>query len=893
MRPDEVLDRLFNPQSVAVVGATNTKTSVGYALMRNLVGSGYEGVVYPVNPKRRSVFGIKAYPSVADIPDTVDMAVIATPASTVPAIVKQCGASGVRALTIITAGFLESGEAGRALFDEVQALAREYGIRYLGPNCLGFLTPSAHLNASFSNKAALPGNLAFISQSGALCTSVLDWSVREQVGFSHFVSIGSAGNIDFDDLIDYFGSDPHTYSILIYMESLKNAKRFLSAARAFARNKPIIVLKVGRSAAGAQAAMSHTGSLTGDDAIFDAAFERAGIIRVHTIGQLFNTAQTLAMQPRPRGNRLAIVTNAGGPGVIATDALMEQGGALATLSAETMQALNDALPGTWSHGNPVDVLGDAPAERYEKAVELCAADPNVDGVLTILTPQAMTDPAGVARALVALNKRTTKPLLASWMGADDIEEGRRILVEGRVPVYRIPESAVACFCIMYSYSRGLETLYETPTSIPVDFAPKTSRARKLIAAVADEGRSTLTEFESKKLLSLYGIPTAKHEVATSAREAGRIATKIGLPVAMKILSPDILHKTDVGGVRIGVESRSAAEKAFTEIMKNAATAAPKAALDGVLIEQMVDRKYELLIGCKKDPIFGPVIVFGLGGVAVEVFKDTNIGLPPLNMALSQRLIEDTKIFTLLKGYRGMQGIELKQLQFMLYKFAYLIMDFPEIAEIDINPYGIDHRGGVVLDAKVILDPKVLAQPVAPFSHLVISPYPREYEKEHTLKDGRTVLLRPIRPEDEPMEEAMFRAFSKRTERFRFFQEIKTITHEMLVRYTQIDYEREIAIIAEIEEEGTRKMCGVVRLIADAYNDSAEFAIVVADPWQHQGLGGTFTDYILEIARKRNLRRVYAAFLKDNFIMRHMFTSRGFHITDQDDMYEAELILREE
>ncbi len=890
MNTADSLRVLFNPKTVAVVGATNNKESVGYGIMHNILGSGFEGIVYPVNRKRISIQGVRAYPGVKDIPDRVDLAVVATPAAFIPQITEECGEAGIKAMVIISAGFLEAGEEGKALFARVKAIAKKYNIRFVGPNCLGFIRPSLNLNASFANKMALPGRIAFISQSGALCTSILDWSVKQKVGFNYFVSVGSQGDVGIHDLIDYFGSDSKTSCILIYMESLTNAKRFMSAARAFARTKPIIILKVGKSAAGAAAAMSHTGSLSGDDAIFDAAFERAGVIRVNTIAELFNAAQTLSSQPRPRGNRLAIVTNAGGPGVISSDELSGMNGEIAKLSQDTINHLGTFLPAAWSHGNPVDVLGDADAAKYKGAVEACLKDANTDGVLVILTPQSMTNAEDIARQITTLRGTGIKPILTSWMGADDVEKGKSVLEQAGIPVFNTPESAVRCFMYMYQYSRNIKLLTETPESEPREFSPNRDANKLIIKKAAAEGRKVLTEYESKLFLANYEIPIGEFKIATNMEEAADIAAEIGFPVAMKILSPDILHKTDVGGVRINVSTREEAMRAHEDIMAGAARHKPEARLDGILVEKMVKKRFELFVGCKKDPIFGPVIVFGLGGVNVEVFKDTNIGLPPLNMGLSRRLIEDTKIFTLLKGYRGMEGVELKSLQFLLLQFSYLVMDFPEISELDINPIGIDSKGSSVLDAKIILDENILKNPVEPYSHLVIAPYPRHYERRTKLNNNVDIFLRPVKPEDESIMAEMFTRFSESTERFRFFQFINSVTHDMLVRYTQNDYDREIAIMGEVKEDGIKKMVGVARLMADPYNDNAEFAIVVADPWQKQGLGNQFTDYMLEIARERKLKKVYAHFLKNNHAMRHIFEKRGFKITPNDDVDRAELLI---
>lgn len=886
------LDKLFNPKVVAIVGATTKKESVGYALMKNIIGSGFDGIVYPINPKRTNVLGVKAYPSLDDVPDKIDLAIIATPAKSVPAIVEKCGEVGVSGILLISAGFAEAGEDGKELMRQISETIRKYKMRLIGPNCLGFINPSIKFNASFANKMALPGKIALISQSGALCTAILDWSIKQNVGFSNFVSIGSMMDVSFHDLIDYFGSDPHTNSIVIYMESLIDARSFMSAARAFARNKPIIVLKAGKSTEGAQAAMSHTGSLAGNDFVFDAAFKRAGVIRVDTIEELFNIAKSLSMQPRPTNNRLAIVTNAGGPGVIATDTLIAKGGKLAKLSDETISELNKHLSAHWSKGNPVDVLGDAGPEQYAKAVELCAKDRNVDGILVILTPQSMTDSTEIAMQIAAISKNCKKTVLASWMGADDIAEGQKVLEANNIPVYQTPENAVKCFMLMYDYSRNLEILHETPSQIPQEFQPKKDESKKLIEEVLNDNRTVMTEFEAKQLLANYQIPVIKNGLAKTETEAIVMSEKFGYPLVMKIASPDILHKTDVGGVILNILNKEEAKVAYIKILKSSKEKAPDADIRGVFVEQMMKRKYELIIGCKKDPIFGPIIVFGMGGVAVEIFKDTTVGLPPLNMALAMRIIEDTKIYKLIKGYRGMPGADISSIQFLLYKFAYLLMDFPQILEIDINPFGVDERGGVVLDAKVILDKTVEPAEESCCKHLVISPYPSEFTIEHTMTNGQKVTLRAIKPEDEFMEKEMFSNFSERTQRFRFFQLIKNISHEQLVRYTQIDYDREIAIIAEVEDEGRKKMAGVVRLIADQYNETAEFAIVIADPWQNLGLGNKFTDYIHEIAKARGIQKICANIMATNHIMLHMFETRGFKMEKVEDGYYAELVINE-
>ncbi|MCB9037185.1 MAG: bifunctional acetate--CoA ligase family protein/GNAT family N-acetyltransferase [Lewinellaceae bacterium] len=886
------LKKIFQPKTIAVIGASDRKESVGYSVMKNLLAEGFEGDVIPVNLNHKKIQGKKSYPNVRDIPKEVDLAVIVTPSQSVPQVVEDCGQAGIGGLVIISAGFKEAGEEGKRMYEEIAQKARHYGMRVIGPNCLGFINPHLKINATFAARSARLGNIAFISQSGALCTSILDWANEQSVGFSNFVSIGSMIDVDFADLIDYFGTDQRTSCILIYMESLIDARRFMSAARAFARSKPIIILKAGRSAEGGQAALSHTGSLAGNDAVYDAAFQRAGIIRVDTIAQLFNCAQSLAMQPRPYGNRLAIVTNAGGPGVLATDSLMLNGGALAKLSEKSMKKLNSLLPPHWSRNNPIDVLGDASAETYQQALDVCLSDANVDGVLAILTTQDVTDPSEVAKAVVEVAKKYRKPVLASWMGEEDVREGRDILEEGKIPHYRYPESAVDVFIKMFQYSLNLEMLYETPPAIPQQMNLKTDTAKAIIHTIMDSGRRQLMENEAKELMKSYGIPVGSFKVVSSADNAAKFAREIGYPVVLKIASPDIGHKTDVGGVKVNLANEAELRTAYEQIMKSAREKRPDAEVRGILVEKMAAKGFELLIGAKKDPIYGPVIAFGQGGVAVEVFRDMKLGLPPLNRVLARRIIEGTRIFPLLKGYRGMPGVNLEELELILVKFAYMVMDFPEIREIDINPFVVNENGGMALDAHIVLEKEKPAIR-KPYSHLVISPYPEKFSKAVLLRSGQVAYLRPIRPEDEPLEAQMLENISQQSLYFRFFGYVPQVTHDFLTRFTHIDYDREMAIIAEVEEAGAKKMAAVVRIISDAWGESAEYAILVADPWQQQGLGGQMTDYIIEIAREMGIKKLYASVLASNKGMLTLFEKKGFSIEREDfDTFHTELMLEE-
>ena len=866
---------MFNPKNIAVIGASNNDASVGYAIFENIIQSTYKGNVYPVNIKEEKIQGVKAYKTILDIDEKIDLVIIATPANTVHAIVQECGKAKVGGVVIISSGFSETGKHGESVSLAIKKTAKEYGMRILGPNCLGFIRPSIGLNASFSGGALHSGCIAFISQSGALCTSILDWANKNNVGFSYFVSIGEMTDISFHDLIDYFGKDENTTSILIYMETLKDAKKFISAARAFSFNKPIVVLKSGRTEEGAKATKSHTGSIAGNDKVFSAAFNRAGVIRVDTAVGLFHVAKLLAMQPKPLNNRLAVVTNAGGPGVIATDALVHSGGRIASLEKTTINKLNKILPPSWSKNNPVDILGDADALKFSAATELCLKDKNVDAVLVILTPQKMTNPTEVAEKITALSKKYKKTIIASWMGGNSVTEGRRTLERGNIPTYRSPEDAISSFIHVWHYTQKIELLYEKPASIPHIFNPRTAENKAIIKSAITEGRSTLNEVEAKKFLSNYDIRVIDSVVVKSGDEAQKAAQKIGFPVVMKILSPDILHKTDIDGVKLNIKSKIEAAEMFGEIMKNARSHYPDARIEGVLVSPMINKKYELIIGSKHDPIFGPVIVFGMGGVAVEVFKDFEIGLPPLNMSLAMRIIEKTKIYKLLKGHRNLPAVDIQSIQFLLYKFAYLTADFPCVKEIDINPFAIDEHGGIVLDAKVVIDKKAFQEKNNNYSHMVISPYPKEYIFTEKLKRGKSGILRPIAPEDEEMFIEMFGGISSENQKHIYFEKIKNITHNLIRRYTHIDYDREMTLILEMTLGKKKKIVGASRIIMDALGDSAEFSVVVSDKWQGLGIGGKLTDKLLTIAREKGIKKIYAHFVgKDNPVVT-IFNKRGF------------------
>ncbi|VVB53529.1 Acetate--CoA ligase [ADP-forming] I [uncultured archaeon] len=890
------LDSIFNPKSIALIGASDEEGSVGYILMKNLTEMGYNGIVYPVNIHKPEILGKKAYLGIPQLPRTVDLAIIATPAATVPDIVEQCGIAGIRGLIIISAGFKEVGKSGKILEEKIIEIKKKYNMRIIGPNCLGIIHPDIGLNATFISKKQKTGSIAFISQSGALGSAILDLATHENINFSNFVSVGSMIDVNFGDLIDYFGTDPKTRSILMYIEGITDARKFMSAARHFSRTKPIIVVKSGRSVESAKAAASHTGAITGEDMVYDAAFKRAGIVRVKDIADLFNCAEAIGKQPLPKGPNLAIITNAGGPGVMASDSIISLGGKLARLSSETIEKLNSILPSHWSKGNPIDLLGDANALRYVAAAEACFSDENVDCVLIIYTPQGSSDPDEIAVKILDLykNKKFSKPYFTSFMGYEDVEKANHILTDNGVPTYSTPEQAVSTYMYMYQYKRNLELLYETPVELPVESTPPKQPLASIIRSAAREDRKILTETESKRFLEYYNIPIVKTRVAKTADEAVTYALQTGYPVALKILSPQISHKTDVGGVKLDINSEPELRSAYEEIMKSVKEHNPDAQIQGITVQKMVRKKgIEIILGAKTDSLFGPVIMFGRGGIDVEIYKDVAVGLLPLNQTLARRMLEETKVYQLLKGYRNLPPANINLLEEIIVRFSQMLVDFPQLKEFEINPLFINENDALALDARGVIDKELLK--AKPHEHLVISPYPEKYRSLWKLRDGRTVILRPIKPEDEPLWLEMFHNFSQESIHFRLFQTIiEPIAHEFSARYCNIDYDRELAIVAEIEDGGKRKMLGVVRLNIDPAENAGELSFIVADPWQGQGLGSKMVDYMIEICRDKQLEKISAVMLSDNYRAIKLFQEMGFTIESLDDgTQRAVLDLKEE
>lgn len=897
------LQAIFQPRAVAVIGATEAPGSVGRTLLWNLVNRPFGGTVFPVNPRRPSVLGIKSYPSVRDLPEPVDLAVIATPAATVPGVIRECVEAGVPGAVIISAGFKEAGEAGVALEEQIRQIAAGR-MRIVGPNCLGVMNPYIGLNATFAADSARPGRVAFISQSGALCTAVLDWARQEGVGFSTFASIGSMLDVGWGDLIDHLGDDPHTKSILLYMEAIGDARRFLSAAREVALTKPIIVIKGGRSEAAAQAAASHTGSLAGSDDVLDAALRRTGVLRVDRLSDLFHMAELLGKQPRPAGNRLSVLTNAGGPGVLATDALVAGGGQLADLAPGTRAELQAVLPAHAGTRNPIDILGDADADRYTKAFEIIAADPNSDATLVILTPQAMTDPTQTAEQLQATRRPPGKPLLASWMGAGLVQAGRSILNRADIPTFDYPDQAARLFNYMWRYSYNLRGLYETPALTdevaPAKDAGSRRQAEAILRRAREARRTILSEHESKQLLATYDMPVIETALADTADDAVRHADRLGYPVVLKLHSHTLTHKSDVGGVRLNLLDATAVTQAFNGIRAAVTVRAGAEHFQGVNVQPMVTgHAYELIVGSSLDEQFGPVILFGLGGELVELFRDRALGLPPLNRTLARRMMEQTTVYTALQGVRGRKAVDLAALEQLLVRFSRFVVEQPWVKEIDINPLRVSSEGIVALDARVVLhepetDEAALARPV-------IRPYPVQYAQPWQARDGRSLTLRPIRPEDEPLLVQFHQTLSDQSVYMRYFQPLKLsqrVSHDRLSRVCFVDYDRQIALVAEgrVPQAGggeEKQILGVGRLSWLPGTDRAEFAVLVSDTFQHQGLGAELLARLIAMARVEGVRVLEADILPHNHAMQKMCKRAGFTVVHsiEDNTVRARLDLR--
>jgi acetyltransferase len=874
------LDSIFQPGRIALLGIGANPLSVGGRILSNLVSGGFRGVVYPVNPALEAVMGIQTYPDLAALPRKPDLCVICSEPKSVADYLHESGRLGVMGIIIVSAGFKEAGDEGKALELEVESIRRLYpGMRIMGPNCLGFISPAKKLNVSFGNGIPKKGNIAFVSQSGALCTSILDWAIDQKIGFSYLISLGNSIDVNFADIIDYLGEDEETKSIILYIESISDARQFMTASRAFARTKPILAYKAGRFPESAEVAASHTGAMAAEDDVYNAAFQRAGIVRIYDIGKIFDVAELIGRKKLPAGSKLAIITNAGGPGVMATDVLIDQKGELAKLSESTMEQLNENLPPYWSRRNPVDVLGDAKSKRYAKALSIVLDDPAVDAVLVILTPQAMTNPSSTAREISKLSEKTKKPILAAWIGGASMREGMTILSEAGIPAYDTPEQAIGAFMTLVEYSRNLKALYETPKEVPVEFSIDRKDFRHKFDDIVEQGNLILSESVTKYLLESYGIATTLPRSAKTAEEAVKHAEAITYPVVLKILSPQITHKTDVGGVVLNLSNSKEVTDAFNLIIEKAKLLRPDATIEGVTVQAMADNEngIELILGIKQDPVFGSVMMIGAGGIYAELMRDRTLELPPLNENLACRMLEKLNIYPLLLGYRGRKGVDNGKLVEVLIRMSYLAADYPEIKELDINPLLASSGNIIALDARAVIDPS--RKSTSSYPHLALRPYPEEYNKKIELADGTSVILRPIKPEDESLWLEMLGNCSKETIYMRFRYFFFWNSHEVAVRYCFIDYDREIAIVAETAVNGEKKLIGVGRLVADPNLETVEYAVLVPEAWQNKKLGSEMTDFCMEVAKRWNPKKIVAQTTTDNQRMIHVFKKREFILNE--------------
>ncbi len=877
------LNRIMKPQRIAVIGASEKTGTIGNALMKNLLEGGFPGTVLPVNPNYQKIHGYRSYGSVSELEVGVDLAIIATPIHTVPEIVQECISSKIGGAIVISAGGKEAGVQGTEIEQKIRKVTLSTGFRIIGPNCLGVIMPSRKLNATFVSGMPSAGNLALVSQSGAICSSILDLAFKERIGFSHFVSIGSMLDVDFGDLVDYFGNETSVKSILLYIENLTNFRKFMSAARSVSRVKPIIVLKAGRSKAGAKAAASHTGAMAGEDAVYDAAFKRAGIVRVDTIEELFDCAELMAKQPRPRGPRLAIITNGGGPGVMAADYLSRNGHEPAPLAQETMTKLDMILPTCWSKNNPIDILGDASAERIKQVLDICLEARNFDGVLVILAPQAMTEPMSVAKSLVAAMKGRQYPIFACWMGGKSIGEAVEFLNESTIPTFDTPERAVRAFLHMITFVRNQELLLEVPPKVMRDMLFDQQKVEEILAESKPEG--FLCDKDVRELLIAYGLPVIQTAIANTEDDASHLSRSMKYPVVLKLLSSDITHKTDAGGVHLDLRSDADVRRAYQQIMESARRYKEGARIEGVTIQPYLAKPdFEILLGAKRDPDFGPVILFGMGGIFTEVLKDTALGLPPMNRLLARRLMQETKAHILLQGYRNHPPADFEKLEEMIICLSQLLIDFPQISELDMNPVLIKDGKPIVVDARLLVSPTNISSPL----HLVISPYPGENISRMVTESGIHIVIRPVKPEDAPLFSNLFEVLSPTSIYHRFFGVLRELQPAMLSRFTQIDYDREIALVAIDQDSAIERMLGVARIIGDPDGTEGEIAVLIGDAWQGKGIGAALMRKCLLIAEKRGFKYIHGIVLKENKNMLALARKLGFTINRGEDFGEFEI-----
>ncbi|MEX0839409.1 MAG: bifunctional acetate--CoA ligase family protein/GNAT family N-acetyltransferase [Parvibaculum sp.] len=889
------LDRMFAPRSVALVGASAREGSVGHVLLSNLVGAGLEGPVWAVNPRGGQIGAVELHRDVASLPQAPDLAVIATPPQTVPGLIAELGARGTKAAVVITAGFGELGEEGRELQRQMLDAARPHLLRIAGPNCLGLMAPGKGLNASFGHVQPLKGNVAFVSQSGAVVTAVLDWATSRGIGFSSIASLGGMSDVDFGDMLDYLAADPQTKSILLYIESITDARKFMSAGRQASRLKPVIVIKSGRHEAGAKAAASHTGALAGSDAVYQAAFRRAGMLRELGIEDLFEAVETLSTRSERRpilGDRLGILTNGGGVGVLATDFVIDQGGRLAEISAETVATLDKVLPRTWSRANPVDIIGDAGAERYAHAMEALLEDPGTDALLVMNCPTAVVNNLSAAEAVIEAAEASSKPVFTNWLGDKGAQAAREAFMAHKIPTYDTPTGAVRAFMLHVRHNRNQRLLLEIPPAGPAMPRHDLDTARKLVETALAAGREWLSEVEAKSLLAAYGIPVVETRIAGSASEAARIADELGYPAALKILSPDITHKSDVGGVALALEDAAAVEEAASRMLARVTHSCPGAEIEGFTVQRMATKRdaFELILGLVDDATFGPVLLFGQGGTAVEVVRDKAMALPPLNKVLADDLISRTRVSRLLEGYRGRPAADRNAIAGALMALGDIAADHPEIAELDINPLWADHDGVIALDARVRVQPAKGRGT----SRFAIRPYPASLEGVLADREGGVFPLRPVRPEDAALIDDLLVHTNPEDLRLRFLSPLKRLPRQLAARLTQIDYDREMAFVVFTDETHAH-LAAVGRLSEDPNRERAEYAILVRSDMQGHGLGYSLMLKLIDYARGRGIGEIFGHVLRENRGMLDMCDDLGFkrHPIDGDpSLVETRLSLKD-
>ena len=875
MKEKHYLTPLLEPRSVGIIGASEREGALGSVVMRNMLEAGYRGKLFAINPRHEAVHGVNCYKTVEDVPQRLDLVVITVRPERVPAILESCGRAGVRAAILLSAGFGDAGPRGVMIERQVNEISQRHRIRLLGPNCLGIMRPQLGVNATFAQTSAIKGSIGLISQSGALCAAILDWAKPNNVGFSAVVSLGASTDIDFGEVLEYMISDPRTESIFLYVEGVRDARRFMSALRGAARIKPVLLIKAGRHPEASRAIQSHSGAPIGDDAVFNAALRRAGVIRLYNLGQLFAAANALFSHFRPRGNRLAIITNGGGPGVMAADRAADLAIPMSEFAELTMDKLNEALPPGWSHANPVDILGDADPERYRKALQAVLEGPNVDGVLVLLTPQGMSDPSGVADIVIELEKTADKPVVTCFMGEEMVAEARHKFAAAGIPSFNTPEPAVELFSHISAYYQNQKLLMQTPSSLSHLPPPSVESARLVIEMALSERRHKLNEMESKALLAAFRIPIAQTVVARTAAEAMVLAAEIGLPVVMKIDSANIVRKSDVGGVRLNIRSLAAVRSTYQEILDEVKRVQPNAIINGIAIEPMIQKANgrELVVSVKRDPVFGPAIAFGEGGNLVEANRDLAVALPPLNEFLVKDMIRSTRIAARLGEFRNMPAVDMGALELVLLRVSEMVCELPWITALDINPLIVDENGVVAVDARIMIDN--VSPTAGRYAHMAIHPYPSHLISTWVVPDGTVVTIRPIKPEDADLEVEFMASLSPETRYYRFMNTIRELPPAMVARLTQIDYDREMAFVASHEVDGREVEIGVCRYAVNPDGESCEFAVVVADDWQQRGLARKLMGVLIETARSRGLAYMNGVFLANNERMLKFVQKLGF------------------